>query len=356
MTRCRYFDGTSSRAWPASATVDGPVLRIDGGAVHRSVPRTALSLTPAGAGGPARIAFADGGLCEVHDRSAAEALFAELGYRPAAAERLVARTWQVVMVTIAFAAVMVAAYRWGVPWVADRVVDRTPRSWDEALGGKVLRTLDQQRFFRPTTLPLARRDRIAQRFSALHLPQDDPSVQLFFRHLGAPNAFALPGGLIVVTDEIVELAGEDDDAIATVLAHEIGHVAHRDAVRLLARSTLSSAIAAWYIGDVSTVAAVAASGFGNLRYTRDAERDADRYALQVMRASHISTKGAAALFRRLSAWEPPKKDRAGAGTGATKDGPASSRRIDLPEYLSTHPATEDRVRLFERDEPDPPTP
>ena len=57
-------------------------------------------------------------------------------------------------------------------------------------------------------------------------PLDDGHVyQLEFRHGGYidANAFALPSGIIVMTDELVELAKSDDELIS-VLAHEIGHV------------------------------------------------------------------------------------------------------------------------------------
>ena len=342
---CRYFDGRSSRAWPATIAVDGEALRVAVDGVDRTIERRSLTCSPAIGGGPARVAFGDGSLCEIDDRVAAASLFARLGHREGIADRLASRTGRVLAVTAAFVAVMAALYQWGIPWIADAIVDRAPASWDHALGDGILETLDRRQVFRPSALPAPVRDRIARRFDALSWPADGAQRQLVFRKLGVPNALALPGGVIVLTDEIVELAGGDDDAIATVLAHEVGHVAHRDVLRQLTRSTITSALAAWYLGDVSNAAAVAAGSIGTLSYSRAAEHRADLYAVDVMRTNGRSTRGAAELFRRLEAWQPPRK----ADDGAKPDRPAKAPhdRSQVPEYLATHPDTDDRIRLFD---------
>ena len=346
MTAARFFDGTSSRAWPVTLVADGTTLHVVGEGIDRQVDGAALSFSPATAYGPARLVLADGALCEIGDREAATTLFAALGHRPAATDRLVSNTWRVLGVTAAFVLVMAGLYRWGVPWMADRIVDRAPQRWDDALGEQILRTLDERHVFKPSALSQDEQDRIIDRFLALKRPAGSPDVSIVFRKLGSPNALALPGRIVVVTDEIVDVAEGDEDALATVLAHELGHVAHRDALRQIARSTISSAIAAWYIGDVSSTAAVVAGGIGTLQYSRDAEHEADLYAVRTMRASGASTTGAAQLFRRLEAWEPPKKK------GRKEDDERSTApRVRFPEYLSTHPNTDDRIRLFEADDP-----
>lgn len=382
MTPCRYFDGASSRPWPASVGMEAAALRIVGEHVDRRIDAQAfaheLAFAPATDRGPARLTLADGALCEIDDRTAADSLFAALGYRRPHADRLASKTSHAVLITGAFIAVMAALYVWGVPLAADFAVRWAPRRWDHALGDQVMRAFDERHIFRPTTLSQERRDRLVQRFDALRLPAPGSSseqsssppsssaslpvphadLRLAFRRLGAPNAFALPGNRIVVTDEIVALAGDDDDALLTVLAHEVGHVEHRDAMRQLARSTLTSVIAAWYFGDVSNAAAAIAGGIGTLQYSRDAEHRADLYALRTMQSNDIETRSAADLFRRLETWRPPAR----APSPKTSDDVAKKDSIDarmreraeqmrkqirVPEYLSTHPATDDRVRLFE---------
>ena len=357
MLPCRYFDGVSSRPWPASVGMEDAGLRIVGDGVDRRFAADEPGFSPATDRGPARITLPDGGLCEIDDRAAADSLFASLGYRRPRADRLTSRTSHAVAITLAFIGAMAVIYVWGVPLAADIAVRWAPHRWDQALGEQVMNAFDERHVFRPTTLSQARQDRLLQRFDALRLPGDASSsappvshadLRLAFRRLGVPNAFALPGNRIVVTDEIVALAGEDDDALLTVLAHEVGHVEHRDAMRQLARSTLTSVIAAWYFGDVSNAAAAVAGGIGTMHYSRDAEHRADLYALKTMQLNGIETRSAADLFRRLETWRPaaPKTSEGGGGKNDGVDTPIR-KRLRLPEYLSTHPATDDRVRLFE---------
>ena len=358
MIACRYFDGITSRPWSVSVEAVGEALHVVGEDLDRTVEPAALSFSPATDRGPARIVFADGALCEIDDRDAARLLFTQLGHRPAATDRLVSNTRRVVAVTIAFIAVMAAIWQWGVPLLSDVIVERAPQRWNDAMGDGILKTLDERRFFRPTALSPAVRNRVFDRFRTLKPLPGAPDVQIVFRKLGSPNALALPGGTIVVSDELVVLANGDDDALATVLAHEVGHEAHRDALRQLVRSSITSALAAWYFGDVSSTIAVAAGSIGTLTYSRDAEHEADLYALQTMKANGVSTKPAAELFRRLEAWQPPLRRRP-ADEILKDDGPSSagkSPRLRLPEYLSTHPDTGARIELFEHDGVVDPTP
>jgi Zn-dependent protease with chaperone function len=372
MAAGRYFDGRSSRAHPVEVTAGGGALRLVGDGVDRTVEATKLRFTPATGLGPARLAFAEGGQCEIADRQAAAAIFASLGHRPSLPERLGASMSRALIATAAFLAFMAALYVWGVPIAANLVVTWLPHGVDESIGASTLRTLDAREFFRTSRLPVTRRADLVERFHALRMPTDDgreaPMVTLEFRRFGVPNAFALPGGVVVVSDEIIALA-PDDDAILTVLAHEAGHVAHRDSMHQIVRATFTSFLAAWYFGDVSTAAATIAGGIGSLRYSRDAEHEADLYALATMKANGVSTKSAAELFRRLETWTPPPRpdtkkggDDQASGKAAGKDAAAAKDkadakaapkdqrkrpRLELPVYLSTHPATEARIRLFE---------
>src|SRR4029077_985450 len=73
-----------------------------------------------------------------------------------------------------------------------------------------------------------------------------------------PNAFALPGGAIVLTDDLVELA-ENDAQISAVLAHEIGHVRNRHGLRLALQATGLSALIAALAGDAVSITSLAAT-------------------------------------------------------------------------------------------------
>src|SRR5690606_40050887 len=99
-------------------------------------------------------------------------------------------------------------------------------------------------------------------------------------------AFAMPGGTILLTDELVQLAEalqpqQPQQALTQilgVLAHEVGHVEHRHALRQFVQGTIVAAAVTWYLGDVSSLLAAAPTALLNTRYTRNFEREADAYA------------------------------------------------------------------------------
>jgi len=139
-----------------------------------------------------------------------------------------------------------------------------------------------------------------------------------------------------MADELVKLDPGSGAALQTVLGHELGHVVYRHSLRAVVRTTLYSALAAWYIGDVSAFVASAAAGFTALSYSRAAEDEADHYALRLMQRNNIPTKDAATLFERLA--DRPSRHGAGHGDEAAT--------AELPEYLSTHPDIRSRIALF----------
>ena len=150
-------------------------------------------------------------------------------------------------------------------------------------------------------------------------------IRLEFRHadsLGA-NAMALPSGAIFVTDQLVALT-PDDEVIAAVIAHEIGHVSHRHGLRQIIQSTAVGVFVTWFIGDLSALGAAAPSALLEAKYSRDLEREADAYAVAVLRASGIDPG------RLAQALELIEKSHGAAGDGG------------VLAYMSTHPTTEER--------------
>jgi predicted Zn-dependent protease len=139
------------------------------------------------------------------------------------------------------------------------------------------------------------------------------------------NAMALQASTIIVTDGLVQLA-QDDREILGVLAHEAGHIDRRHNLRGLIQNSLISMLLALVVGDVSAIAATASSSLLEASYSRDLEREADAYAIEILRANRIPLKHLADMLRRLE-------------TSAGIVGTSSALR-----YLSTHPATDERIR------------
>jgi Zn-dependent protease with chaperone function len=227
-------------------------------------------------------------------------------------------------------------WRWGVPVVATGVLAVLPQAADKAVGDAAWQSIEE-RWLEPSFLPAARqaqlRDAFARSVAAAYPPGPGlpaaPVWQLRFaaadKNIG-PNAFALPGGTIVLTDALVELLKDQDDALIGVLAHELGHVRHRHGMRAFVQFSLVSAVASLVLGDFSSVLAAVPAFIAQMAYSRDAEREADIESVRVMRASGRPPGALALLFERLQAEFP--------------------KRPALPMALSSHPADAERLKFF----------
>jgi len=224
-------------------------------------------------------------------------------------------------------AIMVALYVYGIPALARAAADRFPSGVAVRIDNDTLATLDRQ-VFSPSAIPQARQQAIASAFRALRKPAgSNSSYNLVFRKSDAigANAMALPASTIIVTDGLVELA-RDDREILGVLAHEAGHIDGRHTLRGLIQNSLISVLLALVAGDVSAIAAAASSSLLEASYSRDLEREADAYAIEILKTNRVPLKYFADMLRRLE-------------TAAGAAGSSSALR-----YLSTHPATEERIR------------
>nr|WP_292935725.1 M48 family metalloprotease [Noviherbaspirillum sp.] len=161
------------------------------------------------------------------------------------------------------------------------------------------------------------------------------------------NAFALPGGFIGVHSALI-LAAQNESELASVMAHEIGHVAQRHIARMLGKqrqdaliplaSAVLAALAARSNPDASAALLMGGQGMAlqrQLNFSRDAEREADRIGLQILREAQFDTSGMIAFFGRMQ--------------NATR-----SYTDAAPAYLRSHPLTTERIADIQariRDQP-----
>jgi predicted Zn-dependent protease len=146
----------------------------------------------------------------------------------------------------------------------------------------------------------------------------------------AVNAFALPGGFIYLTRGILAFL-HDEDELAGVLGHEIGHVTARHSAQQYTKHTTAGvglALLGIFVPEARPLqgAAEAATGLLLLKYGRDHERQADRLGVQYSAETGFDPAGVAGMLNTL----------------ARLDDAAGSRR-GVPNWLSTHPAPADRV-------------
>jgi predicted Zn-dependent protease len=140
------------------------------------------------------------------------------------------------------------------------------------------------------------------------------------------NAFALPSGVIVITDDLLKLA-EDDREILGLVAHECGHVQGRHALRSVLQNSAVFVVIALITGDVSSTTGFAGALPAFLlqnKFSREFECEADRHAVTMLRATGNDPAFLAHMLERLS--------KAHAESGSKALG-----------YLQTHPSTPERI-------------
>jgi predicted Zn-dependent protease len=179
----------------------------------------------------------------------------------------------------------------------------------------------------PSELPLPRQERLQAGFMELAALSDRGAANYVLNlrkggSIGA-NAFALPDGSIVLTDELVGMAA-NDDAILGVLAHEIGHVEREHSLRRLYRAAGIAALIMLIGGDIGAGAEdilVQGSALVALSYSRAQENEADRYSVELMVKAGKNPASLVSFLETMRARE-------------SKGG---------SDILSTHPATADRI-------------
>lgn len=170
-------------------------------------------------------------------------------------------------------------------------------------------------------------DALLQRL-ARHGPGEPSGLRVAILEADVPNAFALPGGQLLVTRALLEQAGSENE-LAFVLGHELGHVAGRDPLRALGRGLLVSLVLGALGAEGASVAASAAE-LGERSFSREQESAADRFALALVAREYGHVAGAADFLRRL-----PDAEEANAATQAAS-------------WLATHPRSHARVAELER--------
>lgn len=154
---------------------------------------------------------------------------------------------------------------------------------------------------------------------------DDDMIEVRVVNLPIINAVTLPGGKIVLFDGLIRAANSPEE-VAGVLAHEIGHVRHRDVMEALLRQMGLSVLLGGLDGNVGgyTNALLASA------YSRGAEGRADGYAIDALGRAQVSPLPLANFFARLS------KTEGGSPRGAAR----------VASYFSTHPVSSDRAARF----------
>jgi len=237
-------------------------------------------------------------------------------------------TWRIVGWSLAAVCSILLLVFFGIPFVADRLAPALPFALEQRIGDAVDK--QAQALFGGDTCnapagqaafeKLVDKLRVA---GGLEIP-----LQAHVVSSKIPNAFALPGGKVYLLEGLLKKA-EKPDEIAGVLAHELGHVQHRDSLRKIIQTGGTSFLIGLLFGDVTGGSAVLFVGRSlfDASYSRDQERAADDFAIGVMHKLKRSPKPLGEILVRVTGTE--------AGNSMT--------------LLSSHPLSEDRLALMSKE-------
>ncbi len=283
-----------------------------------------------GAAATRPIEFPDGAVAHVAPDVDVDRMLDSLnGARAAGWLRRIEGRWHYALASLALclaAAIGFAVY--GLPALARVVTDRIPASVEAKIGIEGLARLDDG-WFESSKLPAERQEELRAAFQQSVAGQVEPGIplRLEFRsseRIGA-NALALPGGIIVMTDDLVGLAEHDEELLA-VLAHEAGHVAGRHSLQRLTQSLgmalILTALTGDMVGPGSLIAALPAV-VTQAEYSRRNEREADAFAFRWADERGIDRRRLTDLLARVE---------------------AAQGGLSLPTLFSTHPSTAERER------------
>ncbi len=222
----------------------------------------------------------------------------------------------------ALATLIIAGAVYSLPRLAASSVHLVPMEWEQSLGRIVVRSLAADR------CPGGEGQQALKALAARLSAAGDPGVPLELRVVRDPgqNAFAAPGGQIVILSGLIDSASTAEE-VAGVLAHEIAHVTERHPMAGILRAASLNLVFSALLGDVTALGSLATAlgeHLTNLSYSRDDEATADAMAVRMLNQADIRGEDFAAFFDHL-------------------DG---NDNVGLAGYFSSHPNPDSRADLI----------
>lgn len=232
-----------------------------------------------------------------------------------------------IILAVTFLLSTAGAYFYAVPFLSHRFVEVMPKSYDKEWGDQIFSYLVNSVDINPEATASTQ-----ELWNNLDYQSDFP-IKITIVDSPVINAFALPGGNIVIFTGLIKKMEKKEELIA-LIGHELGHVELRHSSKSLVESAASYAVFSLFLNDINGVTAIIAENLHNfhkLSYSRDMERDADDFGLTFLQEQHISAEGMVHLFERLQ----------------TEQGKAGEYTEDL-SFLTTHPAITERIETSKK--------
>ena len=231
-------------------------------------------------------------------------------------------------------ALLYFVFGWLMPWAAVHFANLVPDKAKVIASQQSLSALDAT-LLDPSELDEAEQEKIRAGFYDVKdsISTNHKVFSVQFRHAPqiGPNAFALPDGTIIFTDEMIALVDGDQALLNAIFLHEVGHVENNHSMQLVAESLFATLAVSYFFGDISG-SLEAFFGIGstvvNNKFTQAHEADADEFALRQLRNAGKDPMAFADAMKKISELRP-----------------SASETMD--NWFSSHPAIQSRIRKAE---------
>lgn len=220
-------------------------------------------------------------------------------------------------------ALIVLVYFLLVPWVAEKIAMNFSKEKEIAIGEQMYQSVVKE-----YKVDQRKTDLVTQFYNQLGYKTNYP-IKITVVHSNQVNAFAIPGGHLVVYDAILD-GMKTPEELAALLGHEASHVELRHSLRNISRDLARKIFIVMIFGTDAGLAGYLAENADNLKglqYSRSLETQADDNGLQMMSANGINTEGMLRLMSLLK---------------------QETRGAEPVGFLSTHPIFDDRIENIKK--------
>jgi len=225
---------------------------------------------------------------------------------------------KLLLVLFLFVLVILGGYLWLAPWLGERIARNVSQEWEISMGEKMHQSMMGQ-----FKIDSVKTKLINDFYNNLRFRLDYP-IQITVVKSKEVNAFAIPGGHIVVYNSIVNRMQKSEE-LASLLSHEASHIKLRHSLRNIFRSMARKMFLMMIIGNESGLAGFLVDNANNLKgleFSRTLETEADNHGIRLMHTSNIDAGGMLRLMEILQEETMGKEP---------------------PAFLSTHPVFESRI-------------
>jgi beta-barrel assembly-enhancing protease len=227
-----------------------------------------------------------------------------------------------ILVALGILTIIGLSYIYFIPWVAEKSVVLIPKTYDDEVG----------RLFFEQNLQFNSIDtsktKVLNLFASELKLNQTKKIKFTVVNSDIVNAYALPDGNVVVYTGIIDCM-KDYDELVGLIGHEVAHVNRRHSMKMLCRNLSGYVFVSTILGDANGVMAVIGDNINNLQslsFSREFEQQADIDGFEILLLNKVNPQGMPKLFNRL-------EDQTG---------------IVLPEFLSTHPITKERINYINK--------